>query len=89
MTLSNIKAHFFPGLGALRSYTDAQDCALIVRAIPTIKLIARTEAADYYECDAKSISQKLIQDYLTEYHEFDAIDISYIVATIRKENTNG
>jgi len=60
-------------------------CALLVRAIPYLKLIARAEAAYYFEIDETKIKQPLIQDYLLNIKQYDAVEISWIVKELNNE----
>ena len=58
----------------------------IVGVIPSLLLIMRDEAADYYNCtaDRDKLSQEKIYAFLLKYYEFDVIEISHLVAALRK-----
>jgi hypothetical protein len=77
MTLCDIKITYFENNFEL---SDSEWLKLFDRIIPEVRYIARALAEKYYEFN--DITQRQIKNYIINYYNFDAVDVSKIVGEI-------
>jgi hypothetical protein len=71
----------------LTSVDDKRIMPFIMKTLPYLVLIARGEAALYYDCEDQqdTLSQALIKKYIIKCRNYDTIEVSRIVENWRKE----
>jgi hypothetical protein len=90
MTYSGIKYLSQHNVEQLPKDQDA--LRLLNHAVPGLRYLARPSCAHYLECQPEALTQEQIAKYVLRNYDFDAVDISKIIAELNKyvaEHTAG
>lgn len=82
MLLCGICSRWFPNTDIYLSISRSTWVTIIIRACPWLEYTARPEAKLYYERD--TIDVDLITNYLIVNKEYDAIEVSRIISSIKE-----
>jgi len=68
---------------------DHSALSIMREALPLLRHHIEADAAEYYGCEIKQLKREQTQKFLLNEYDFDAIDISKLVAYATKLNSQG